>query len=281
MTDQPPSPPASPSASTEPAVGVMIRSHAHEIVDALNADYMFLLRAQDPGWTKETLKMHGTQFSLVRQAVGIAPSDDAHHRYYVEEYPSAVGPIRLCSQWYEDQREAVITFLASLRHDEASRAATDGEAISPGGGMDDPFTVADLVRATSLLKTWYAGEWAKKVFETLEAAVMAADLPAGPRRDFHRHLDLLESTAEKRAQFLTPYDGFLEAPRFIADLYQLHRDAIQHLRQMRDEVLDRIAEDIARDAEPLLASITWRDLIARGATRTPPREQFRNPLDDW
>lgn len=50
---------------------------------------------------------------------------------------------------------------------------------------------------------------------------------------------------------------------------------------MRDEVLDRIAEDIARDAEPLLASITWRDLIARGATRTPPREQFRNPLDDW
>lgn len=106
--------PMNDNTAAQPKVGEIMRAYAGRIIQALGSDPDALANALDPVWTKQALGMHGRQFSLVRRADDIARDPAQHVRYYTEPHPFPGGDLRLCKEWYADQRDAIIELLVSL-----------------------------------------------------------------------------------------------------------------------------------------------------------------------
>jgi len=132
----------------------------------------------------------------------------------------------------------------------------------------DVFTHSDLVAATtgSAGDPYHLRDWGQAV---LDAVARTSD-PHGPRLVEWPLLDTLTNAATCLCLPATPFEGMLEAPRSVIDVYQAHKRNLNELVEMRSRVLGAVLRDLATTVIEQLQGTTWRELEAHGAVREQP-----------
>lgn len=146
---------------------------------------------------------------------------------------------------------------------------TRGEQAYPGG-LEDEFVLSDLVAATSALAggPHYLQGWGEAVLDAVERLT---DERGNSRVDSPL-FETMKNTARHLHQAITPFQGMLEAPRSIIEVYQTHSRALRDLGVARDKVLTAVLEDLAARVMDHLQGVSWRDLEKLGAVhQQPPR----------
>ena len=108
----------------------------------------------------------------------------------------------------------------------AEKAANEAEQAARLADSDQ-FGTEDLLDALEAINhgPYYLVDWGKAIV----AAVEQLEDARGKRRVDFALFDTVKTAAEKRYQSITPFDGMLEAPKEVTDVYQRHRDALQGL----------------------------------------------------
>lgn len=83
-------------------------------------------------------------------------------------------------------------------------------------------------------------------------------------------IETMNNTARHLQQTVTPFQGMLEAPRSVAEVYQTHRRALRDLVAARNQVLTAVLEDLATRVMNALQGVSWIDLETHGADHKQP-----------
>jgi len=154
---------------------------------------------------------------------------------------------------------------------------TRGEQGFPEGPADE-FVLSDLVAATSALAggPHYLQGWGEAVIDAVERMT---DERGNSRVD-RPLFETMKNTARHLHQTITPFQGMLEAPRSIIEVYQTHSRALRDLVVARDKVLTAVLEDLAARVMDHLQGVSWRDLETLGAVhQQPPRPAGYDDLE--
>lgn len=138
---------------------------------------------------------------------------------------------------------------------------------------DDPadeFVHADLVAAT------YATVGGTSSFQAWGEAILGAverlTDDRGRRRVGRPLFETMKDTAMHLRRTITPFQGMLEAPSSVSEVYQKHGRALRELVIARDEVLTGVLDDLAARVIESLQGVTWKDLEKLGAVRQQSSE---------
>jgi hypothetical protein len=147
---------------------------------------------------------------------------------------------------------------------------TRGKHGFPEGPADE-FLLSDLVAATSALAgvPHYLQGWREAVIDSVERLTDERGSSRVPCPLF----ETTKNTARHLHQTITPFQGMLEAPRSISDVYQTHGRALRDLVVARDKVLAAVLEDLPAGVMDHLQDVTWRDLETLGAVHSSPQGQ--------
>jgi hypothetical protein len=153
---------------------------------------------------------------------------------------------------------------------------TRGEQGFPKGPADE-FVLSDLVAATSATAgPHYLQGWGDAVLDAVERLTDER----GNSRVGRPLFETMKNTAKHLHQTITPFQGMLEAPRSISEVYQAHGRALRDLVLARDKVLTAVLEDLAARVMDDLQGVSWRDLETLGAVRQqPPRPAGYDDLE--
>lgn len=154
---------------------------------------------------------------------------------------------------------------------------TRGEQGFPEGPADE-FVLSDLVAATSALAggPHYLQGWGEAVLDAVERLTDER----GNSRVGRPLFETMKNTATHLHQTITPFQGMLEAPRSIIEVYQTHSRALRDLVVARDKVLTAVLEDLAARVMDDLQGVSWRDLETLGAVhQQPPRPAGYDDLE--
>ena len=140
-------------------------------------------------------------------------------------------------------------------------------------GLADEFVLSDLVAATSAHDgvPHYLQDWGEAVIDAVEKLTDERGSSRVPCPLF----ETMKSTARHLHQTVTPFQGMLEAPGSVAEVYQTHGRALRDLVVARDKVLTAVLEDLAVRVMDHLQGASWRDLETLGAARQQPPKPAR------
>jgi hypothetical protein len=145
-------------------------------------------------------------------------------------------------------------------------------------GPADAFVLSDLLAAASALAgaPHYLQGWGEAVLDAVERLTDER----GNSRVGRPLFETMKNTATHLHQTITPFQGMLEAPGSVSDVYQTHGRALRDLVVARDKVLTAVLEDLAARVMDDLQSVSWRDLETLGAVhQQPPRPAGYDDLE--
>lgn len=132
----------------------------------------------------------------------------------------------------------------------------------------DLFTRSDLVAAATGAagRPYHLKNWGQAVLDAVVRAVnqQGRQLVEWPL------FDTLTNTATCLCLPATPFEGMVEAPRSVIDVYQAHKQELSLLVEVRGRVLGGVLEDLAGRVIEQLQGTTWGELEAHGAVREQP-----------
>ena len=176
----------------------------------------------------------------------VRPDPAAREARLRDEEDSRHRELAANREYEEARRVAAVGAAEREAAEAAAREATEKAAIESEQAArladSDHFGMEDLLDALKALNRgpYYLKDWGK----TIVAAVEQLEDARGKRRVDFALFDTLKTAAEKRYQSISPFDGMLEAPKEVADIYQRHREALQRLVATRDDVLDGVLRDL-------------------------------------
>ena len=149
----------------------------------------------------------------------------------------------------------------------------------PSAEETDLFTRSDLVAAVTGAagRPYHLREWGQAVLDAVAdgANRRGRRLVDGPL------FDTLTNTATCLGLPASPFEGMVEAPRSVIDVYQAHKQDLSESVELREQVLGAVLEDLAALVIEQLRGTTWRHLEAHGAVREQPPAPPVVGVDLW
>lgn len=138
----------------------------------------------------------------------------------------------------------------------------------PSAEETDLFTRSDLVAAVTGAagSLYHLRDWGQAVLDAVAdgANQRGRRLVDGPL------FDTLTNTATCLGLPASPFEGMLEAPTSVIEVYQAHKRELAELVEVRSTVLGAVLEDLAARVIEQLQGTTWSELEAQGAVRKRP-----------
>ena len=216
-----------------------------------------------------------TTYAFPSQEVGtrrVEPDPAARKERKSAEEEARAQAARGAARADEERRALALQDARRQAHEAAIRQAE--QRAQEAKELTERLSVTDLVTAEDLLAAfaavgdgpYYLADWGRAIIDSVErfTGTKAVDPLSGTL------FSVLKDAAEKRYQFVTPFQGILEAPPEVIEIHQAHADALEHLLAVRDEVLSKVLSDLARRLIGSLGDLRWGELARYDAIRAQP-----------
>jgi len=115
----------------------------------------------------------------------------------------------------------------------------------------------------------------------LQLAIVASPAPGTRASDIHHLGQFVSDVLSILRSPINPFEGMLEAPSPIVQLYQTHKESMRDLRPHRDEALGLLLRDALAALYDGVVPATWPALEVIGISRTPPEPLRFDPTENF
>lgn len=200
------------------------------------------------------------------RAIARGPAYKKNRVFFADEATAKAAGFRPCSVCLPGEYEA-------WQREQEQRAAK--------AALAQHYGIAELSNALIDAERWASNEKDRAYYGAQRDAFLRA-FGLSERKDEARYaLKLVSSTARCLYPLRTPFEGMMEAPRLVNELYQEHGPGLRAAKEEFANRLEALLRATLERAVPKNRQITGADLLANGFDPGQPDPHPPVSDDDW